>query len=153
MYPLDERFCQVAAETHVIYTRYADDITLSGNSIENVLSFEKFFADILRSTKSPSLTPNNLKRGVYLRGQRRMVTGLIITPSGTVSIGRERKRLISVMLHKALMGRLATDRMHFLKGMLGFCIANEPDFVSRMRVKYGDEIVNSVMTLPIVRFK
>ena len=74
-----------------------------------------------------------------------MVTGLILTPSGNVSIGRERKRKISTLLHLFGLGRLNMDQLGYLKGMLGFSIANEPDLVGRMRRKYGNEIVDGVL--------
>jgi hypothetical protein len=74
-----------------------------------------------------------------------MVTGLIITPVGSISIGRERKRLISVMLHKVAVEESNSEQMSYLKGMLGFCVANEPEFISRMRGKYGSDIVDQVL--------
>ena len=37
------------------------------------------------------------------------------------------------------------DQLGYLKGMLGFSIANEPDLVGRMRRKYGNEIVDGVL--------
>ncbi len=145
LFQLDKKLFQAAGRADVIYTRYADDITVSGRRIEDVLRFESSFMRILKSTKSPLLTANDQKRGVHLKGQRRMVTGLIITPVGSISIGRERKRLISVMLHKALLGEENSGQMSYLKGLIGFCIANEPQFISRMRLKYGNDVVNQVL--------
>jgi hypothetical protein len=146
LFQLDGKLFRAASRRNVIYTRYADDITVSGRRVEDVLRFESAFMQIIKSTKSPSLTANDEKRGIYLKGQRRMVTGLIITPVGSISIGRERKRLISVMLHKALVGEASGEQMSYLKGMFGFCIANEPEFISRMRRKYGNDIVDQVLT-------
>ena len=74
-----------------------------------------------------------------------MVTGLKITPVGVISIGRDRKRLISVMLHKVILGEDDVKHLNYLKGMLGFSLANEPEFVSRLRVKYGNDVVNRVL--------
>jgi hypothetical protein len=130
---------------NVVYTRYADDITVSGKSIEDVLRFETSLMHTINATRSPMLAMNDQKRGIYLKGQKRMVTGLIVTPNGEISIGRERKRLISVMLHKVLLGTLNTEQMSYLKGMCGFCLANEPEFISRMRHKYGNDIVARVL--------
>jgi hypothetical protein len=85
------------------------------------------------------------KRGLYTKGERRMVTGLIVTPVGEVSIGRERKRTISVMLHKFSIGDLDAEQLEVLKGLLGFTIANEPTFVNRMREKYGNSVVDTAL--------
>ena len=143
---LDTTFSQIASRLKVIYTRYADDITVSGKSVEDVLRFEASFMRIIKATKSPVLASNDEKRGIYLKGQRRMVTGLILTPVSEISIGRERKRLISVMFHKVLIGALNAEQMGYLKGMVGFCLANEPEFITRMRRKYGNETIDRVLT-------
>jgi RNA-directed DNA polymerase len=145
MFRLDTRLSQIATRMNVIYTRYADDITVSGQTAEDVSRFESSFITTIKNTKSPVLTMNSEKRGLYLKGQRRMVTGLILTPNGEISIGRERKRLISVMLHKIEVSTLNSRQMSYLKGMLGFSLATEPDFISRMRRKYGNDVVNRVL--------
>jgi hypothetical protein len=146
MFELDTRFANVARTSKVTYTRYADDMTISGASVEHVRQFEEDIIKIVRSTKSPALTFNQQKRGVYLKGEKRMVTGLIITPESRLSIGRERKRLISVMLHKVVIGESAgVEHFNYLKGIIGFCIANEPEFVGRMRTKYGSDVVDRVL--------
>jgi RNA-directed DNA polymerase len=145
MFQLDSRFSRIATAAKVTYTRYADDITVSGESIEDVLKFESGLIAILNATKSPTLTLNHEKRGIYLKGQKRMVTGLKITPDGKISIGRERKRLISAMLHKVVLGQGGIDHLNYLKGMMGFCLANEPEFVSRLRSKYGSDAVDRVL--------
>jgi hypothetical protein len=145
MFSLDTRLSRAATATKVSYTRYADDITVSGESIEDVREFENRLIRILSLTKSPTLTLNQKKRGIYLKGEKRMVTGLKITPVGSISIGRERKRLVSVMLHKVLLGETDVNHLNYLKGMLGFCLANEPEFVSRLRLKYGSVVVDRVL--------
>jgi RNA-directed DNA polymerase len=75
-----------------------------------------------------------------------MVTGLIITPNSEISIGRARKRLISVMLHKVRIGALGAEQMGYLKGLCGFCLGNEPTFISRMRRKYGNDVLDRVLS-------
>jgi hypothetical protein len=145
MFRLDTIFARRATILKVNYTRYADDITISGDSIEAATQFEDFISQTLASTRTPTLILNQQKRGIYLTGQRRMVTGLILTPEGKVSIGRERKRLISAMMHRVLLGEDGVEHLNRLKGMLGFCLATEPDFVSRLRAKYGSPTVNRVL--------
>jgi len=145
LFPLDTRLSRAATTTKVAYTRYADDITVSGESIEDVRQFENRLIRILDSMKSPKLTLNYKKRGIYLKGEKRMVTGLKITPIGDVSIGRDRKRLVSAMVHKVSLGESDADHLNYLKGMLGFCLANEPAFVSRLRIKYGNAVLDRVL--------
>ena len=100
MFRLDEKFGRAGSKSNVTYSRYADDITVSGETSESVLHFEAMARSLVATARSPTLRFNEEKRGLYGMGQRRMVTGLIITPDNRVSIGRDRKRLISAMLHK-----------------------------------------------------
>jgi hypothetical protein len=151
MFNLDDLFCKRADDLGVSYTRYADDITVAGESAENLLLFESFARSIIRRSKTPKLKFNEEKRGLYTMGQRRMVTGLVITPTHRISIGRQRKRLISAMLHRIKIGKADPEIKAELKGLLGFCIANEPEFVSRMRAKYGSAIVDSALRYVIPR--
>lgn len=145
LYDIDCKMQALADERQIVYTRYADDITVSAASIEQISSFESAARKLIKQTKSPALCFNDAKRGLYLKGQRRMVTGLIITPTAEISIGRERKRLISSMLHHVALNTVTSEDRAYLKGLLGFCIATEPGFVGRMRLKYGSEVVDQAL--------
>ena len=145
MYELDVQLAAAALKYQVAYSRYADDITISGHDKSAVLNFEKAIRSLIARSKSPKLAFNDEKRGLFGKGERRMVTGLIITPDQQVSIGRERKRLISTMLHKVAVSELDPEQLGKLKGYLGFCISVEPAFVTRMRAKYGNQVVDSVL--------
>jgi RNA-directed DNA polymerase len=145
LFDLDVVLSLEAERIGAIYTRYADDITISAANIDSILSFEKFARRSVKALKSPKLTFNDDKRGLFKKGQRRLVTGLVMTPDGRISVGRERKRLISSMLHRSSNELLDKVERSRLKGLLGFCIANEPDFLRRMRVKYGDNVVDTAL--------
>jgi retron-type reverse transcriptase len=146
LYDLDVTLAEAALKLNVQYTRYADDITISGPTTDAVLRFETIASKAIRSLKSPKLVFNEEKRGLYKKGQRRMVTGLIITPTRQISIGRERKRLISAMLHRSSRNLLNLLERSRLKGLLGFSVANEPQFVGRLREKYGNEVIDAALT-------
>ncbi len=135
-------YIKPSAALNLRYTRYADDISVSGNSVDELRLFEERARAIIRACKSPSLIFNEDKRGLYSKGQRRMVTGLIITPTKEISLGRARKREISALLHRSSLGQLDPKRQGLLKGLLGFALAHEQLFVERLRKKYGDPAVD-----------
>jgi RNA-directed DNA polymerase len=145
LFDLDVALSFEAERIGVVYTRYADDITISGPNINLILAFEKIARRMVRTLRSPKLIFNEAKRGLFKKGQRRLVTGLVVTPAGGISVGRERKRLISSMLHKSSQELLDQVERSRLKGLLGFCVANEPEFLGRMRDKYGDQVVDSAL--------
>ena len=137
MAPLDRQFDAIARAHSARCTRYADDITLSGNSIENLLQAEQDLRRAVARAPYPRLTFNDAKRGIFTSAGRRLVTGLVLTPDGKVSLGRERKRTISAALHHISVGRNATHaHREETRGWLAYANSVEPAFVMAMAVKY-----------------
>lgn len=145
MFDIDSQVSRKLAEIGVTYSRYADDITLSGPDLRSVQQASEVVKSVVRKTPSPRLKFNMDKAGTYGRGERRMVTGLVITPQGSVSLGRERKRRIAALLHQTSLKAINVADLGLLKGLLGFAVAAEPEFLGRMRRKYGDEVVDFAM--------
>lgn len=149
MEPLDREFHRIARECSTTCTRYADDITLSGNSIENLLKAEQKIKQIVSRSKNPRLSFNDDKRGIFTTAGRRVVTGLVITPDAKVSLGRERKRRISAALHHISVGRnLTPEHMEQTRGWLAYANSVEPTFVDAMAKKYSSAY-HFVMGMPI----
>ncbi|MFL6728531.1 MAG: reverse transcriptase domain-containing protein [Sphingomicrobium sp.] len=146
MYDFDRELSARCAGAGVNFSRYADDITLSAKAIGPLLELENSIPRILTKTKSPRLELKREKRGLYSRAGRRMVTGLVLTPTGEVSLGRERKREISAMIDHVRKGKsTADDHMLRTKGYLGFAISCEPELMDRLRVKYGDGVIDEIL--------
>lgn len=139
-FTLDRRLNEAAHAEKVKYTRYADDITASAANVERLLGFEKAARAIVKKMQSPKFSFNEDKRGVYTLGQRRMVTGLVITPEKKISMGRDRKRLVSAMLHNFVNETLPEAKIPVLRGYVSFANAVEPDFLRRMEEKYGTHV-------------
>lgn len=149
MEPLDREFHRIARECSTTCTRYADDITLSGNSIENLLKAEQKIKRAVARARSPRLTFNDDKRGIFTTAGRRIVTGLVITPDAKVSLGRERKRKISAALHHIAVGRnLTPEHLEQTRGWLAYAKSVEPTFFIAMTAKYFDAL-RMVMGMPV----
>lgn len=148
MYQIDEAILEAMNLIGVNYTRYADDLTFSGASIEVLEAAEQSVRALIAETKSPRLTLNEKKRGIYTRGMKRMVTGVKLTPQGNVSLGRERKRQISSAVFRAKIGNVSVAQLKITRGWLAFANAVEPEFLDRLRKKYG-QVVDRLLRLPI----
>ena len=133
MFEFDSLVSEIAEHDGVVYTRYADDITLSSKDRGKVDRYEQLIAKILGELRYPVLTLNSSKTVRASRKGKRVVTGLVITPTGRVSIGRERKRIIRAMYHRSLKQGLEEGEAQILVGLLAFADSIEPGFSQRLK--------------------
>lgn len=133
MFDFDSRLAAAAKQDGVVYTRYADDITLSSRDRGKIDQYIEIVKALLADLQYPRLTLNERKTVLASRASRRVVTGLVITPDGAVSIGRDRKRLIRAMYHRSITHELNEKEMQELSGLLAFADSIEPGFSQRLR--------------------
>lgn len=136
---LDAWLIRFASDSGLRVSRYADDITISGPNIPQLVRFETRLKALLSASRGLRLELNEEKRGLYGPGERRMVTGLIITPDGKVSLGRERKREIHALIHKFTIGCASVEQIMRGKGLLGFAKMAEREFYESIINKYGED--------------
>lgn len=132
MYDFDLLLDGVAKDDEVVYTRYADDITLSTSRPGILDRYVDLIERFLQEIAYPRVELNTTKTVRASRASRRVVTGLILTPTGNVSIGRNRKRLIRAMFHRSAQGRLSDEEKKVLDGLLAFAESVEPGFRKRL---------------------
>lgn len=133
MFEFDSLLSEIAEEDDVVYTRYADDITLSSKERGKVDRYEELIVTILDGLPYPDLKLNRNKTVRASRKGKRVVTGLVITPADKVSIGRDRKRLIRAMYHRSLNQELEEGEAQILVGLMAFADSVEPGFSQRLK--------------------
>jgi retron-type reverse transcriptase len=111
--------------------------TLRGKVLQKVL-------EVLNRLPYPKLEINKRKVVFGSKAHRRMITGLILSNDGMVSLGRDRKRLIRAQIHHFINGKLSDQERKKLHGMLAFAHDIEPDFVKRMEGKYSLGMLQSI---------
>lgn len=139
MFGLDEILSSAAKERGITYTRYADDLTFSCGRKGVLGEFEHEIRGHVAQMRSPRLAINENKTVHISRAQRRMVTGVVISATGALSLGRERKRLIRSMVCRANLGRLSREEEMELSGLLSFAHDIEPEFAEKMRLRRENE--------------
>jgi RNA-directed DNA polymerase len=142
MYEFDIGVSEQCERFGVTYTRYADDVALSTDSPGILESLTAFVRSKLVEIDYPRLSLNEKKTVSTSKKFRRSVTGLVLANQGYVSLGRERKRLISAMLHRFGLQKLDGDERRRLAGLLAFVQDVEPQFILRLESKYTLEVVN-----------
>lgn len=147
MYDFDERLQSWCSGRGIAYTRYADDLTFSSNERGTAKDIEYALKLTISHTLYPKLLVNDKKTIHLSKKNQRRVTGIIITNEGQLSLGRDKKRLISSMIHKFSTESLSPDLHPKLQGLLGFALDVEPLFFASMKKKYGVAVLNTIMQI------
>ena len=145
MFSFDSEVFTWCDKNGITYTRYADDLTFSTNTKNISSDIEPFVRGIAQRLAYPSLSLNSKKTTHLSKKHQRRITGIIINNEGNISLGRNRKREISALIHKFTLGILPEPEIFRLQGLLGFAKDVEPLFVARMRGKYTSKLVEEVL--------
>jgi len=146
MFEFDCIMVDWCVSNNVIYTRYADDLVFSTNVRNKFKLIEPLVLEVLKGLRYPTLRLNAKKTIHVSKSSQRRVTGLVLNNDGIVSLGRERKRVISSKIHKFSLGILDESMIYMLQGLLGLAVDVEPTFVNSMRLKYGDKLLDSILS-------
>lgn len=147
MYEFDNYLNDWCRNNNIVYTRYADDLTLSTNTKGISSDIEAVIRKTLKDIQYPSLKLNNKKTTHVSKKFQRRVTGIVLNNEGQISLGRDRKRAISAQIHRFSNGLMSDDDVFTLQGLLGFAKDIEPVFVYRMNEKYGSEVVDKIFKI------
>ncbi len=111
---LDRRLCGVARKNGLVYTRYCDDITISGGAFVKP-GLQHFIQGIIAEE---GFEVNKDKTRLLSRRSCQTVTGLVVNEK--VSIPRKRRRLIRAILHQSELGRSPGMCNNYVSGLRGF---------------------------------
>ena len=145
MYDFDSELSIYASKNNITYSRYADDLAFSSNQKGLLRDAEEKVIEIVDKMRRPRLKINSEKT-VHISAKHNMhLTGLVLTSSGSVSIGRGKKREIKSLVHLALRNSLPDERLQYLRGYLSYCVGVDPDFLGNLKRKYGPEEIEDIM--------
>lgn len=143
----DEAIWIEAERRKIAYTRYADDLTFSGQRAGMLKDMIKEVERAVRRIDRPKLNINAEKTTFVTAATKRAVTGIVLANDGSVGIGRERKRLLSSRVHHAIINKMAREDLQKLAGELAFVNVVEPDFIVWLQNKYGHENIEMIKRL------
>lgn len=129
-------------------TRYADDIVFSTNKDGVCFDFHDEVRQILSEISSPDLRLNDSKTSFMSRGNRRVIAGLVITPDGDVSIGRDKKRRLRSMIDHFRKQDLSEEQESKLQGYLAWVLDVEPSLYNRLAMHYGADVMKEALSGP-----
>lgn len=151
MFDFDIKLSDFCNKNNINYTRYADDITFSTNEKEVLFEMPNMVYKILGNTTQNRIKINAEKTIFSSKKHNRHVTGLTLTNSGTVSIGRKKKRMISSLVHKATLAPMDYENLMKLSGLLSYSFHIEPDFKNRLETKYGINTIQAILSQQLTK--
>jgi outer membrane protein assembly factor BamB len=147
MFEFDKLVSDAVSKDDVTYTRYADDLTFSARRTGYLNAVRPAVDDAVRRIPWPELTINESKTVLATRKYKREVTGLILANDGRVTIGRDKKKLLSATVHHFKLRKLNRLRTEELAGMLAYVNAVEPAFLEKLCSKYGEDVVRAIQRI------
>lgn len=136
MSDFDKKVSGFCINNNITYTRYADDLAFSTNKPNILLNLIEEINIICKQLNYPKNLEINIEKTVFTsRKHNRTLTGLVISNEGKISIGRDKKRKLRVMAHKASLNLLDQENLDKLKGTLAFLLSIDPDFSHYLRQK------------------
>ena len=143
-----ERYCLANA---IVYTRYSDDIILSSNIADVLKDAELFISEQLNLFHSGRIQLNSHKTKHTHKGQKIKLLGMVILPSGKVSVDIKLKQKLEVLLHfyindKEKFSDYLKNNYHgdlsTISGQLNYINSIDSAYLNKLRKKYGNYIVD-----------
>ena len=132
-YEMDRKLAALAAEYGLTYTRYADDLTFSGD----VFPKEQIIPQVKRIIRDEKFEPNHKQTHFLNQSSRKIITGVSVASGVKLTIPKSKKREIRKNVYFILTKGLAEHQRRigshdpaYLKrliGMLCYWRAIEPD--------------------------
>ncbi|MNF46312.1 reverse transcriptase [compost metagenome] len=158
LYNFDNRLEAYSKAHGLIYTRYSDDIIISG--IENKLyGVDDVVGGMLKECFGEMLNVNVSKTKFSSVGNKIKVLGMVILPNGIITIDSKLKNTIEVLLHfyskdkvkfndmlEAESAKMKGDNslgLLQISGYLNYVNTTDPAYLNKLRKKYGATVVDS----------
>lgn len=154
LYKFDESLHSYCKKNRLAYTRYSDDIIISGNSFDGFDQLTKTVQTYLDINASSNLVLNIDKTHLTHVGNKVKILGLVITPDGRVTINSKYKRKLEVLLHfyvsdknkfKEIVNETLQGNEHSIFGLLHYAKSVDPLYLEKLQRKYGTYALRSLM--------
>lgn len=146
-----ETYCRT---TGLTYTRYSDDLLVSAKGREQLAGIEAVIRRMLKMHFSDKLQLNPAKSKFTSVGRKVKMLGMVVLPTGQVTIDGELKKRIEVFLHFYLCDRekflnLVNNDLkggiEQLSGYINYVNAADGHYLEKIRRKFGAAVIDSFL--------
>ncbi len=149
--PFDNAFQRHCIDKGLTYTRYSDDLLVSGKDVLALKAAEESLVTALEGIFAGELKPNLGKSKLLHVGGKVKLLGMVLLPNGTISVDASVKSEIEVLIHFYLRDR--PKFASFLKegeqkaearlaGLLNYVNTVDPAYLEKLRKKFGTAVVD-----------
>ncbi|WP_392552950.1 retron St85 family RNA-directed DNA polymerase [Orbus wheelerorum] len=138
---MDSRIQGYSSKKNIIFTRYADDITLSSLTIKKLTIAKKVVEGII---KNEGFTLNEKKTRFLGLRNRKKITGLIVSGNNEVRLGREKFKILRRTLYLFLKSEGQTSDINYINGTLSYIYGVDPktykmlfEYINKLCSKFG----------------
>ena len=154
LFEFDNALHTICKSRSLIYTRYSDDIIISGDDRASLIDLKEIVQETLHQHASNRLFLNPDKTRITHAGNKVKILGLVITQKGQVTVDSKYKRTLETILHFFINDSERYDdflRKNFdggersLFGLLHYVKATDPDYLNKLQRKYGILALRTLM--------
>lgn len=146
-----EELCQ---RRNLICSRYADDIIISSQDRHDVCDLEDALSELLLAKLGPEFKINQSKSKLTTIGRKVKALGMVILPTGQISIDMEVKKKVEYQLHfytkdRARLLKVFNHDMEAglqqLAGHISHIYTADPNYLEKLRKKYGTTVIDGFL--------
>lgn len=154
LYEFDNNLNKLCVEHELHYTRYADDIIISGINNSAMLNMVDDIQALLDKFASTNLRLNLRKTKYFKVGNKVKILGMMILPNGKITPDTKKKKELEVLLHfyisdktkfTAMVEGDEQDGQDKICGHLNYINSIDPDYINKLRRKFGATTIDTFL--------
>jgi len=166
LYDFDNEFERICDSLDLTYSRYADDIIVSGMLSTNLSGIDEVVQNVLSDFASKKFKINKAKTKYFQVGSKLKILGMMILPNGKISPDTNKKKDLEVLLHFYLTDQrkfkeridevknrsdkekkilTEMDYQSFLSGNLNYVDSIDPEYTDKLRRKFGAATIDMLI--------
>lgn len=139
MIPIDHKLSKVLRERNLVYTRYADDILISGLQGFNVKEIQDIIRGVLAEFEAPYTFKDEKTRYGSREGSNWNL-GVMLNKDNNITVGHRNKKTFRAMLTNFLLDwnsnkPWSLDDIQYMNGLLSYYKMVEPDYFKELIAK------------------
>jgi len=144
-----QKYCHIK---NIIYTRYSDDFIFSSDNYDDIKHLDTIIKQKLIDLDLTKLEINKQKTKIQKRGFKITLLGLNIIHGGHITVDKYMKEEIEILFYfyindkvkfKHYLERVYESNLDKVSGKLNYIKSVDKKFISKLKRKYGNYIVNS----------